>query len=50
MIRPNPEGYVDINSKIYIITNARGIIRDISPLGYMNFKIDREYCQSKFLS
>ncbi len=42
VMRPDPVAYTGFNCKIYIITNAQGVIKDISPLGYMYFRIGKE--------
>lgn len=41
-MRPDPLAYTDFNCKIFIVTNVNNIIKDISPLGYMYFRIGRE--------
>jgi len=49
IIRPDPLAYTDFNCKIYIITNVAGAIKDVSPLGYMYFRIGKDECQSKLI-
>jgi hypothetical protein len=41
-MRPDAAAYIDFNCKIYIMTSSKGVIKDISPMGYMFFKIGRE--------
>ncbi len=42
VMRPDPQAYTDFNCRIYVITNVHGAIKDISPLGYMYFKVGKE--------
>jgi hypothetical protein len=46
IMRPDPQAYTDFNCKIYIITNVNGVIKDISPLGFMFFRVGKDDFQS----
>jgi hypothetical protein len=40
-MKPDSAAYTDFNCKIYIMVNNKGFVKDISPLGFMYFKIGR---------